>query len=106
VRKCISHPLECENEKSHHWSPVISHEPQASERLPVTCGEIFRSHTTKDVKCIFSHDNTQKGSKIPFLNRLSLNFVWHHAKLFTSDIGAQKVVPRIVTSLVAMYIDV
>jgi hypothetical protein len=24
---CISHPLSCENEKSHHWSPVISHEP-------------------------------------------------------------------------------
>ena len=26
----------------------------ARERLPVTSGEIFRSHTTKDVKCIYS----------------------------------------------------
>ena len=74
--------------------------------IPVTCGEIFRSHTTKDVKCIFSHDTHRKAAKIPFLNEISLNIVRRHDKLLTSYIGAQEVVPRIVLSLFGIYVDV
>jgi hypothetical protein len=62
----------------------------------VTSAEINPFPTRNNTKCNFSHDTHRKGEKIPFLHEISLNIVQHHDKSLMSDIGAQKVVLRMV----------
>ena len=103
---CICHSFSCGMRFSQHESPKSQHESLAtSAGIGDKCWE-NASHMKNHDRCIFSHDTNRKAVKIPFLNEISLNIVWRHVKLLTSNIGAQEVVPRIGRSLIGIYIDV